>query len=272
MKRVEHVAYDGMHASRSEVWEIADLAALRAALQRLAASGRRATVRAAGLSLDAQALGDDVTLRLAPEGFGEIDPVRVAGGRATVRLGAMARWGDVFDAILPRGYLTPNVVTGSEITVGGSLSSDCLSRFSGAWGKEAEALDAIEVMTPDGVVHVARPDAPEGSLARRLFSAVVGGYGAFGVVVGATYRLRRVGRRRPWAKTVFETLPPRHFSWPRSSRGCATRPSRRVARCRRAGCARGGARSPRGCTTRSRRRRGSRPTADPAGCCCARGT
>lgn len=213
MKRVEHVAYDGMHASRSEVWEIADLAALRAALQRLAATGRRATVRAAGLSLDAQALGDDVTLRLTPEGFGEIDPVRVAGGRATVRLGAMARWGDVFDATLPRGYLPPNVVTGSEITVGGSLSSDCLSRFSGAWGKEAEAIDSVEVMTPDGVVHVARRDAPEGSLARRLFSAVVGGFGAFGVVVGATYRLRRVGRRRPWAKTVFETFHPRDFSW-----------------------------------------------------------
>lgn len=213
MRRVEHVAYDGIHASRSEVWEVADLAALRAALTRLADAGRRATVRAAGLSLDAQALGNDVTLRLAPEGFAEIGAVRTAGGRATVRLGAMARWGDVFDAILPRGYLTPNVVTGSEITVGGSLSSDCLSRFSGAWGKEAEALDAIEVMTPDGVVHVARPDAPEGSLARRLFAGVVGGFGAFGVVLAATYRLRRVGRRRPWAKTVFETFHPRDFSW-----------------------------------------------------------
>lgn len=213
MKRVTHVAYDLVHRASSVLIEVKDLAALRAALARAVRGRHRVLVRAAGLSLDAQALGADVTLALDPEGFGEIGPVRVARGRATVRLGAMARWGDVFDVIAAQGYVTPNAVTGSGITVGGSLSSDCLSRFSGAWGKEVEAVESVEVVTADGALHVARPDAPEGSLARRLFAGVVGGFGALGVIVAATYRLRRVSSRRPFARTVLDTFEPGDFTW-----------------------------------------------------------
>lgn len=214
MQRVTHVAYDLVHRARTDLISVKDLDALRAALAALAGQGRRVTLRGAGLSLDAQALGRDVTLCLDPEGFGEIGPVRVSRGRATVRLGAMARWGDVYEAIAPQGYVTPNVVTGSAITVGGSLASDCLSRFSGAWGKEVEAVVSVEVMTADGALHTARPDAPEGSLARRLFEGVIGGFGALGVIVAATYRLRRVtSGRRPHARTEFDTFASADFTW-----------------------------------------------------------
>lgn len=209
-------AYDEVHTARARVLHAADEEALRQALRRLSAEpGRRLTVRGGGYSLDAQALGDDTVLELAPEGFSRVGEVVVSRGRATITAGAMATWAAVLEATSREGWVPPNTVTGRDITVGGSLSSDCLSRFSGAWGKEAESVARFRVMLADGRVVTASPKAPPGSLERRVFEGAIGGLGGVGVVLDATYSLRRVSTpgRRPRVRTRFDPVGWRGFDW-----------------------------------------------------------
>ena len=209
-------AYDEMHTSRAAVVRVSDEGALRRALRGMAAHPRRRlTVRGGGYSLDAQALGDDTVLELAPEGFGGVREVAVARGRATVTAGAMATWAEVLEATARVGWVPPNTVTGRDITVGGTLSSDCLSRFSGAWGKEAESIERFRIMLADGSVVCARADAPAGSLERRVFEGAIGGLGGLGVVLDATYSLRRVSTpgRRPRVRTYFDPVGWQEFGW-----------------------------------------------------------
>lgn len=209
-------AYDEQHTARASVLRVADEGALRRALRGMAAHPRRRlTVRGGGYSLDAQALGDDTALELAPEGFGGVREVAVARGRATVTAGAMATWAEVLEATAREGWVPPNTVTGRDITVGGTLSSDCLSRFSGAWGKEAESIERFRMMRADGSVVCARADAPAGSLERRVFDGAIGGLGGLGVVLDATYSLRRVSTpgRPPRVRTYFDPVGWRDFGW-----------------------------------------------------------
>ncbi len=208
-------AYDEVHTARARVLRAADEGALRRALRGLSAEPRRRlTIRGGGYSLDAQALGDDTVIELAPEGFGGVE-VEVARGRATVTAGAMATWAEVLDATASEGWVPPNTVTGRDITVGGSLSADCLSRFSGAWGKEAESIERFRLMLADGRVVTARADAPPGSLERRVFDGAIGGLGGLGVVLDATYSLRRVSTpgRPPKVRTYFDPVGWRDFDW-----------------------------------------------------------
>lgn len=205
--------YDEVHRARAEALRVDDEDALSRALKRLA--GRAVTVRGGGFSLDAQALGRDVALILAGEGFARVGPVERPRGRATVTAGAMAPWRAVLAATAREGYVPTSTVTGGDVTVGGTLSSNCLSRFSGAWGEEGEAIERARVMLASGEVVTARRAAPAGSRERRLFEGVVGGLGGLGVVLDATYRLRRVATRghAPRVSTRFEPVGWRAFSW-----------------------------------------------------------
>ncbi len=204
--------YDEVHRARAEVVRVDDERSLARALRRLA--GREVTVRGGGFSLDAQALGSDVALLLDGEGFAGVGPVELRRGRATVTAGAMATWRDVLAATSREGYVPTSTVTGGGVTVGGTVSSNCLSRFSGAWGEEGEAIERARVMLASGEVVTARPGAPAGSLERRLFEGVVGGLGGLGVVLDATYALRRVSSRRaPRVSTRFEPVGWRRFTW-----------------------------------------------------------
>lgn len=209
-------AYDEQHSARARVLRADDEAGLRRALRSLSTTPRRRlTIRGGGFSLDEQALGDDTVLELAPEGFGAIGEVEVSRGRATITAGAMATWAEVLEATSREGWVPTNTVTGRDITVGGTLSADCLSRFSGAWGKEAESLERFRIMLADGRVVTARPDARPGSLERRVFEGAVGGFGGLGVVLDATYSLRRVSTpgRRPRVRTYFDPVGWRGFQW-----------------------------------------------------------
>lgn len=209
-------AYDEVHTARARVLRAADEAGLRRALRWLSTKPRRRlTVRGGGYSLDEQALGDDTVLELAPEGFGRVGEVEVVRGRATITAGAMATWAEVLEATSREGWVPPNTVTGRGITVGGSLSADCLSRFSGAWGKEADSIERFRIMLADGRVVTARADSPPGSLERRVFDGAVGGFGGLGVVLDATYSLRRVSTpgRPPKVSTYFDPVGWRGFEW-----------------------------------------------------------
>ena len=45
----------------------------------------------------------------------------------------------------PRGLVPAVMVTTENATAGGTLSGDCLSRFSPAWGKEGEWIDSFKL-------------------------------------------------------------------------------------------------------------------------------
>jgi FAD/FMN-containing dehydrogenase len=159
--------------------------------------GWRVSLRGAGLSFDTQAVGKDLCVVLDRLGGITIDPV---AGTATV--GPGATWGDILDAALAAGFVPPVMVSSGEITAGGSVSSNALSRFSVTLGREAEHVVQIEIMTPDGATAIARPGEPR-------FGAAIGGFGYVGAITSITHRLVKLPEA--WGQgavvdTEFETF------------------------------------------------------------------
>lgn len=162
--------------------------------------GARVTFRAGGHSFDDQALGVDEPPCDAPHvvvsmrGLASIT-IDAPGRRVTV--GPGATWGDIVARLQPLGLVPYVTVTTAHATAGGTLSGDCLSRFSPAYGKEGRHIAEVTLMTPDGVEHVCRPPAqgqPPRTLPERLFCGVVGGLGNLGAVTSITYDLLHVGQ------------------------------------------------------------------------------
>jgi decaprenylphospho-beta-D-ribofuranose 2-oxidase len=162
-------------------------------------AGARITFRAGGHSFDDQSLPDDLDPDPPPHivvsmtGFTRID-VDVKGRRMTV--GPGATWGAIFARLQPLGFVPFVTVTTEHATAGGTLSGDCLSRFSPMYGKEGHHIVSFELMTVDGKVHACpRPPnrGPATTLGERLFYGAIGGLGYLGAVTSITYELRYVG-------------------------------------------------------------------------------
>jgi decaprenylphospho-beta-D-ribofuranose 2-oxidase len=176
-------SYSGLHALRAEVHEaksVRDIVATFAAARK---QGRRVVVRGAGLSFDTQSMYGDLTIHLA--GF---DDISVNPEAKTMTVGAGARWGDIVAKLEPHGLMPGVVVSGSDITVGGTLGVNALSRFSPVWGKEGKGVESLEVLTVSGErLTVSRTQEPD------LFYSVIGGFGQLALILRATYRLLPVG-------------------------------------------------------------------------------
>lgn len=146
--------------------------ALAERLHLAALRGERLTLRASGRSFHDQAQGGRVVL---VDGLGP--PPTLDGER--LRAGASTGSRQLLDVALGGGRMVPTVVTGSDITLGGVIAADCVSRASAAYGRCAEGVVSLELLTPDGTRRTVRRGDP-------LFAAVVGGFGALGVVLEAT--------------------------------------------------------------------------------------
>jgi decaprenylphospho-beta-D-ribofuranose 2-oxidase len=157
------------------------------------------TLRAAGHSFDDQALGAEQDGAAPPvvvsmTGFDAIT-IDLEARRMTV--GAGATWGAILARLEPLGLVPYVTVTTAHATAGGTLSGDCLSRFSPAYGKEGRHVAELAVITPDGERRVCRPPpegAPPRTLEERLFCGIVGGLGYLGAVTSITYDLLAVGQ------------------------------------------------------------------------------
>ncbi len=158
------------HRLRSE-------AELAKAIREAADRGGRLALRSAGWSFHDQAQGDDVGLLELPR----VVDVHGTGARCS----ATARWGEVFDRATKAGRLPLVVPTCDDVSIGGSLSADIVSRFSNAAGKEHTQVRELVVMDGLGRRHVLEP--ARGGEDARLFSAVVGGFGGLGVILEADY-------------------------------------------------------------------------------------
>jgi decaprenylphospho-beta-D-ribofuranose 2-oxidase len=155
-------------------------------------SGRRVTMRGGGHSFDAQPIGDDLVVSTE-----KLNSIELLDGER-IRVGPGAEWGEIFAATEPHGLIPAITVTTEHATAGGTLSADCLSRFSPAYGKEGTRIESFDLLTTEGeLLQCSAPPsgaswdelAPE----QRAFRGVIGGFGYLGAVVSVTYRLLSVG-------------------------------------------------------------------------------
>lgn len=172
-------SYAGLHEAEATVLHPTSADEVRAILRRARREGRRIVVRGAGLSLDDRAMGDDLVIATD-----RLDTIDVDAARAEVTVGPGATWGAILQA-LPAGLVPKIVVTGSRVTAGGTLAANSVSRFSCAFGREADHVAGLDLVTADGrVLHCTRDNEH-----RDVFHAVAGGLGYVGVVTRITYTL-----------------------------------------------------------------------------------
>ena len=154
--------------------------------------GLKVTFRGGGHSFDAQALGEQVVISMSC--LKRIVPLPA---QRRVRVEPGATWGDILEELRPHGLVPAITVTTSQATAGGTLSGDCLSRFSPAYGKEGTWIEHFRLITPAGRTLECRPpraNVPRSQWTReeRAFAGVIGGLGYLGAVVSITYRVLRV--------------------------------------------------------------------------------
>ena len=149
--------YTGLYEAHASVVRPKDVEELREVFRFARASGRRVTMRGGGHSFDAQPIGDDLvvsTERLNSIELLDDDRVRVGPG---------ATWGEIFAKTQRHGLVPAGTVTTEHATPGGTLSADCLSRFSMAYGKEGTRADSFELLTPEGELLQCSPPPAESS-------------------------------------------------------------------------------------------------------------
>jgi decaprenylphospho-beta-D-ribofuranose 2-oxidase len=184
-------SYTNMHSAEADVRtpkSEQDLTAIFAEAS-AATPKRRVTLRAGGHSFDAQSLGEDIVVSM--EAFRGIGPV--AENHVTV--GAGETWGEILRGLQSQDFAPFNTVTTEHATAGGTLSGDCLSRFSTAWGKEGERIRSFRIVTPTGTLDCERPHADHPSTkGERVYLATIGGLGYLGAVTEVTYDVLPVHR------------------------------------------------------------------------------
>ena len=137
--------YSGLYSSRAKVLRPENLDQLRRIFAYAREGGRRVTFRAGGHSFDGQSLGDDLVVSLV-----RFDQIEVFANEKRMRVGPGATWGAILAKLQPLGLAPAVTVTTEHATAGGTLSGDCLSRFSPAYGKEGNWIDSFDLLTTEG--------------------------------------------------------------------------------------------------------------------------
>jgi decaprenylphospho-beta-D-ribofuranose 2-oxidase len=186
--------YSGLYSTRARVFAPADLDEVRRIFAHAREAGRQVTLRAGAHSFDGQSLGNDLVVSMT-----NLDSIDVLAEERKVRVGPGAKWGAILARLQPLGLVPAVTVTTEDATAGGTLSGDCLSRFSPAYGKEGTWIESFDLLTTEGelMVCTAPPeDAPPPGWSReqRAYSGVIGGLGYLGAVVAITYRVLPVGQ------------------------------------------------------------------------------
>lgn len=170
---------------------------------------RRVAIRAAGHSFNGQAVHEQDTgeqIILSTDAFERIeyDPERPD----RITLGSGVPWRAVVAAAIltaeAKGKpirIPGSMQTGGKATVGGTLSGDCLSRFSCTVGKESRWIESFRLVTPASKDPLDVSEASD----RELFHAVIGGHGYIGVVTDATYKLLPIDPNKTCARTEITT-------------------------------------------------------------------
>lgn len=180
-------------AGRSICYKPASIDEVGAVFDIAKKSGQRVAIRAGGHSFHDQALHDgdtDQQIILSSDNFNAIT-FAPYGDPNTVLLGAGVKWIDYFNAAVNHARTTDgplrlpgSMQTGRRATAGGTMSGDCLSRFSAVLGKESRWIQSFRIVTTEGDLLDVNPNTyPD------LFYAAIGGHGYLGFVTDVTYKL-----------------------------------------------------------------------------------
>jgi decaprenylphospho-beta-D-ribofuranose 2-oxidase len=193
--RAQFVSYSRLRRSVPDRWcVVEDASEIRELLWHAAAEGRQVTVRAGGRSFDDQALSRDTLLDVRRlDRILALDPAR---RRITVQ--AAATWGHIVAAALPHGLMPHIVVTTAGATAGGTLSGNCISRFSPSYGHTGDHVLSFQLLTVGGELLTCSRHENEA-----LFHAAIGGFGYLGVITEVTFDLLAIGSKTR-LKTVIE--------------------------------------------------------------------
>ncbi|MER6910149.1 FAD-binding protein [Streptomyces sp. NPDC000594] len=152
--------------------------------------------RGAGKSVDGQAQAPDgIVLDLTS--LATVGPV--AGDRVTAAAGA--RWSAVVSTTLAHRLMPPVLPDYLELSVGGTLSAGGFGGTSHRYGSQADHVDALDVVTPDGSLTRCSPTRNTA-----LFDAVRGSQGRYGVIVRATLALTRAPALARVHRLVYRDL------------------------------------------------------------------
>ncbi len=112
----------------------------------------------------------------------------------TARVDAGVVWRDLVEHVLPMGLVPPVLTNNLGVTVGGTLSVAGLGVASFLYGTQADNVVELEAVMGTGEkVTASRDKNPE------AFDAVRSSLGQFGVITGATVKLRRC---KPNVRTI----------------------------------------------------------------------
>ena len=159
---------------------------LRELVRRAAAEHRKISIAGARHSMGGHTLiNGGLTVDMRGEAFTHIEPVKIADGLATVRVGAGATWHELLAALDCEGWSIAVMQSNDDFTVGGSISVNCHG-----WQPEsppiADTVQAFTLLRADGLVVECRRDRESD---RELFGAVCGGYGLFGIILEVELRV-----------------------------------------------------------------------------------
>jgi decaprenylphospho-beta-D-ribofuranose 2-oxidase len=188
--RTEVQSYSGLHRAVVDVCAPNDEEELRECFRRARQEKRRISFRTGGHCFDDQSINDDLIVSLR-----RFDKIEVDVEKLEMTVGSGVCWGEVIKKLEPLGLVPFVTVTTSRASLGGTLSGDCLSRFSPSYGKEGHYLRRFRMMTVDGEAReCGDTDGRPTNLCERLFCGAVGGLGYLGAVTEMTYRLLPVGQ------------------------------------------------------------------------------
>jgi len=167
------------------------------------AKGQRIVARAGGHSFHDQALhrdDDGKQIVICTKAFNAIKPHALNPNLVT--LGAGVAWIDYLTWALqfPTLRLPGSMQTARHATAGGTMSGNCLSRFSAVLGKESQWIESFRIATTGGTtLNASRTENPD------LFFAAIGGCGYLGFVLDVTYRTVPIDSRS-CARTSVSTF------------------------------------------------------------------
>ncbi len=144
-------------------------------------NGLSVSTRGGGHSQTGQSLSDQIVLDMSSlNGIEQCDPAK---GSVTCQGGL--KWRDLVHHLAPQRLSPPVLTNNLDVTIGGTLSSGGLGVASWRHGTQADNCMELEVVTGEG--EIVRCSAQQN---QDLFDSVRTGMGQFGVITGATLKVR----------------------------------------------------------------------------------